>query len=198
MAQIASYFVSLAVVLSNSNYDGQRDFSEYDSNIYRYAKYIQDLNRGATKSLQSNPDDTTTDCYTSTTETNTLIEFMMTETNYVDDTITQSEFQENFQIMAFALMDEFEKCGVNEFLIVLDGALNNIPQTTSALTSAATQLALGYENKDTSIYIAVQGIVDAFAADDMEEVGEGAGLLISQILKYEAPGAVIQVQPTNA
>ena len=95
--------------------------------------------------------------------------------------------------MAFALMDEFEKCGVNEFLIVLDGALNNIPQTTSALTSAATQLALGYENKDTSIYIAVQGIVDAFAADDMEEVGEGAGLLISQILKYEAPGAVIQV-----
>ena len=32
----------------------------------------------------------------------------------------------------------------------------------------------------------------------MVGIGQGAGLLISQILKYEAPGAVIQVQPTNA
>ena len=77
---------------------------------------------------------------------------MMTETNYPDNEITQALFQENFQIMAFALMDEFEKCGVNEFLIVLDGALNNIPQTTSALSSAATQLAIGFQTKDTSIY----------------------------------------------
>ena len=100
--------------------------------------------------------------------------------------------------MAFALMDEFEECGVNEFLIVLDGALNNIPQTTSALTSAATQLALGYENQDTSLYIGIADIQTAFANDDMVGVGQGAGLLISQILKYEAPGAVIDVQPTTA
>ena len=153
MAQIASYIMGLAVVLSNSYYDGQRDFSDYESNLKRYTQYVEDLNRGATKSLQSNPDDTTTDCYTATTETNSLISFMMDETNYPDNEIEQALFQENFQIMAFALMDEFEKCGVNEFLIVLDGALNNIPQTTSALTSAATQLALGYEEKDTSLYI---------------------------------------------
>ena len=80
---------------------------------------------------------------------------MMDETNYPDNEITQALFQENFQIMAFDAMDEFEKCGVNEFLIVLDGALNNIPQTTSALTSAATQLAIGYQTKDTSIYLGV-------------------------------------------
>jgi hypothetical protein len=43
-------------------------------------------------------------------------------------------------------MDEFEKCGVNEFLIVIDGAFNNLPQTFAALNSAGTQLALGYEN----------------------------------------------------
>ena len=198
MAQAVGWLAGLAVVFSNSNYEGQRDFSDYDSNIVRYTNYIQDLNRGATKSLQSNPNDTSTDCYISTTETNALIDYMMTDSNYADNEITQSEFQENFQIMAFALMDEFEKCGVNEFLIVLDGALNNIPQTTSALTSAATQLALGYENQDTSLYIGIADIQTAFANDDMEGVGEGLGLLVSQILKYEAPGAVIQVQPTNA
>ena len=198
MSQFFGWLAGLAVVFSNTNYEGQRDFEDYESNIVRYTTYIQNLNRGATKSLQSNPNDTTTDCYTSTTETNALIDYMMTETNYVDNEISQSEFQENFQIMAFALMDEFENCGVNEFLIVLDGALNNIPQTTSALTSAATQLALGYENQDTSLYIGIADIQTAFANDDMEGVGEGLGLLVSQILKYEAPGAVIQVQPTNA
>lgn len=100
--------------------------------------------------------------------------------------------------MAFALMDEFEKCGINEFLIVADGALNNIPQTTSALTSLATQLALGYENQDTSIYIAMADINAARSASNMEELGEGVGLLLGQILKYEAPDTRIEVQPTSA
>jgi hypothetical protein len=33
-------------------------------------------------SLQANPDDATTDCYTATTETNSLIDFMMRAENY--------------------------------------------------------------------------------------------------------------------
>ena len=88
-------------------------------------------------------------------------------------------------------MDEFEKCGINEFLIVIDGALNNTPQIFSALNSAGTQLALGWENQDTSIYYAFEDIMGAVAAEDMESLGKGLGLLVSQILKYEAPGVVI-------
>lgn len=94
-------------------------------------------------------------------------------------------------------MEEFENCGVNEFLIVLDGALNNMPQFSAALSSTATQLALGWENQDTSIYYAIADIQEAFENEDMVSLGEGTGLLISQILKYEAPGAVIEVQPTG-
>ena len=92
MAQAVGWLAGLAVVFSNSNYEGQRDFSDYDSNIVRYTNYIQDLNRGATKSLQSNPNDSTTDCYGATTETNSLISYMMDETNYEDNEITQGEF----------------------------------------------------------------------------------------------------------
>ena len=84
---------------------------------------------------------------------------MMTDSNYSTGQINQSEFSEKAQIFLFQLMDEFEKCGINEFLIVLDGALNNIPQTVSAFNSAATQAALGYENKDTSIYLALEEIM---------------------------------------
>ena len=71
---------------------------------------------------------------------------MMTDSNYSTGVINQSEFSEKAQIFLFQFMDEMEKCGINEFLIVLDGALNNIPQTVSAFNSAATQIALGYEN----------------------------------------------------
>ena len=100
--------------------------------------------------------------------------------------------------MAFAGMEEFEKCGVNEFLIVFDGALTNLPQTAAAFSSAGTQLVLGYENQDTSIYYAMKDIQDAFEQDDMVRLGKGCGLLASQILKYEAPGAVIEVSPTGS
>lgn len=90
------------------------------------------------KSLQSNPNDTDTDCYTSTVASNLLINDMFDEEQYKGGAINQEEFTEKFQISLFELMDEFEKCGVNEFLIVIDGALNNIPQTVSAFNSAAT------------------------------------------------------------
>ena len=99
--------------------------------------------------------------------------------------------------MAFAAMDQFENCGINEFLIVIDSALNNIPQTVSAFNSAATQVVLGYETKDTSIYYAIDDITAAAGTEDWQALGQGVGLLISQILKYEAPGAVIQVSPTT-
>ena len=95
-------------------------------------------------------------------------------------------------------MEQFENCGVNEFLIVIDGALNNIPQTVSAINSTATQIALGYEKHDTSIYFAFDDLAASYQVDDMVALGEGLGLLVSQILKYEAPGAVIEVSPTSA
>ena len=100
--------------------------------------------------------------------------------------------------MLFALMDEFENCGFNELMIMLDGASNNLPQTASALSSAATQIALGYETKDTSIYLGVADLQAAADSEDYEGLGKGAYLLLSQILKFEAPGAVIQVSPTSA
>ena len=116
---------------------------------------------------------------------------MFSAETYTDGVINSNEFQDRLQIVAFQVMDEFEACGINEFLIVIDGALNNTPQIFSAVNSAITQIALGWENKDTSIYYAVDDIMGAVAKEDMESLGMGVGLLVSQILKYEAPGVVI-------
>ena len=45
-----------------------------------------------------------------------------------------------------------------QFLIALDGMLSNIPQATAAAVNIATQVGTGFENQDTSIYIAWEKI----------------------------------------
>lgn len=105
-------------------------------------------------SFQANPDDTSSGCFTATTESNELIEFMFTETNYIDETFSQSEFTENFQITAFSVMDQFEQCGVVEFLTVFDNAASRIPQMSAAFASFGTQVGLGWETHDTSAWLA--------------------------------------------
>ena len=150
-----------------------------ESTVERYSRYLQDFNKGSMKALQTNPDDDTTTCVTKTVETNVLVDILFKGENYSNGAINQAEFTEKAQITTFALMDQFENCGVNGFLIVLDGALNDIPRTTSALSSAGTQLALGYETKDTSLYLAVEEMETAANSEDFEKLGEGAILLVS-------------------
>ena len=74
--------LSQLIVLGRSRYEGQRPLSDYESNVTRYSNYLQDLNRGFMQSLQANPNDTTTDCYVTTTTTNTEIAYMMDGANY--------------------------------------------------------------------------------------------------------------------
>ena len=100
-AVVGAILGAITVFSSNSRSDDIRPLSDYPSNITRYSKYVQGLNRGCTKSLQSNPNDTETDCYIATTATNLLIDDMFNKDNYVGGAISQAEFQEKFQVMAF-------------------------------------------------------------------------------------------------
>ena len=162
-----------------------------ETTIYRYQGYLQEMNRGAMASFQANPDDSGSGCSQVTGETNTLIEFMFTETNYVDETFNQDEFIENFQIMAFSMMDQFEQCGVVEFLTVFDNAASKLPQMTSAFATFGTQVGLGWETHDTSAWLAFADIQEAYDANNQEEWAEGVGLLVSQILKFQADAASV-------
>ena len=177
-----------------------RTLDPYDGStttIYRYQGYLQEMNTGAMKSFQADPTDTTTGCATITGETNTLIEYMFNEDNYTDATFSQDEFIENGQIMAFAMMDQFEQCGVIEFLTVFDAAASKLPQTMSAFASFGTQIGLGWETHDTSAWLAFAEIQEAYENNDQEEWAQGMGLLISQILKFQADGASVDVAPTG-
>ena len=170
---------------------------EEESTVERYSRYLQNMNVGAMRSLQSNPDDLDTDCYANTAATNVLINEMFDVTNYTDGEINQAEFLEKFQVMSIVGMEQFEACGVNELLILFDGALNDLPRTISSLSNAATQIGVGWTDRNTAIYYSYEDIANAWGTEAYEELGYGLMLMLGQLLKYEAPGAVVEVSPTR-
>ena len=122
-----AFFIATQLAYGFAKWESRQDPMSDVTTIYRYQGYLQEMNTGAMKSFQSNPDDIESGCYTLTAESNTLIEFMFDENNYVDATFNESEFTENAQITAFAVMDQFEECGVVQFLTLFDSAASKIP-----------------------------------------------------------------------
>ena len=115
-----------------------------------------------------------------------------------------------------------EACGVNSILMILDSALETAPGAVSSLTNTATQLALGWTEYSTSagftsdsyeptiaFYKGLKQLEEAnLMADDKDatttgtmkvaQIGQALGLLVSQVLKYEAPSASVEVNPTSS
>merc|ERR1719183_1807178 len=50
-------------------------------------------------------------------------------------------------------MEEFDKCGFNNYLVTLDTAVSQAPQTLGSFSNLGTQLWTGRANQDTSAYI---------------------------------------------
>jgi hypothetical protein len=128
---------------------------ETETTVERYSRYLQNLNSGATKSFQANINAVNSTCTQKITATNLLISDMFNAKTYKTGEISQADFLDKFQIMSFAGMDQFEQCGVNQFMIQLDSATNDLSNFGAVIGSVTTQLAIGFDKKDTSIYFAV-------------------------------------------
>ena len=86
-------------------------------------------------------------------------------------------------------MQEFDKCGYNNFLVVMDGALSKLPQLIGSVSNGATQAASSDATMQTSL---AKGFEDArdnfdYKNTDWEKFGQGYQLALSSLLKYEAP-----------
>ena len=169
-----------------------------ETNIERYARYLRSFNMGFMRSLQSNPDDLETKCVEKTKQTNVKIEAMFKDANYSTGKINQAEFLQFVQISSIALMDQFESCGTNNFLMIFDSGLNQLPSTIGSLVSTGTMAGTGWEKRDSAIFIAYDGLINGWNTVDWEKIGMSTSLLLSQILKYEAPNATVPVSPTSA
>ena len=146
--------------------------------------------------MQSNPSDTSTQCYTDTMLTNESLIDMSDTTAYLsaDGYYQEDVFFNLLQVTQIQFVKQLESCNYMQFLISLDGMLSNLPQATAAAVNMATQLATGFENQDTSVYISVSKFSEGYN-DSMnwETFGQAFQLFLSQLLKVSAGDTDITV-----
>lgn len=79
MFAVVGQIVATFAIMTNINKKAEM---EEESTLERYSRYLQEMNIGGMKSMQSNPDDLETDCYAKTLETNDLFDPMFKDEYY--------------------------------------------------------------------------------------------------------------------
>lgn len=150
---------------------------------------------------QSNPDDTNTDCYRNTEETNTYLvnELAAFDTYMTGNGFNAAVFADKAQVALMKFNKQMTSCSYIEFLMSLDAMLNNTPQFASAASNLGTQLVTGWSDQSTSVYLSVNRVQEAFADGyNGEKLGQGIQLFLSQLLKVQAGESDFDVVPTSA
>ena len=82
--------------------------------------------------------------------------------------------------------------------MIFDSGLNQLPSTIGSLVSTGTMAGTGWDKRDSAIFIAYDELIDGWNTVNWEKIGMSTSLMLSQILKYEAPNATVPVAPTSA
>ncbi len=148
--------------------------------------------------MQAEPSDTDNDCYQTTAQTNALLVKAFDFDDFSTGGFDVAEFVEKSQIAFIKGVEELDDCGYNKYLIAFDTFTNNIPQATAAGANLVTQVATGWSDSDTSIFISYNKMKDAVNNDwDIEGISASVQLGFSQLLKVDAQPIEINVTPTN-
>ena len=168
--------------------------------LERYAGYMANINTGGMLALSANPSDEDTECQDSVNAVNFKLVSLATGSSYTTGELNTAELLEKFQTMSFDFMDELDKCGGNEFNIVMDDFSNNWMVAVGGGLSLATQIGTGWANRDSSAWIAYDTMTRNRGTNDYsyKDLGEGIIMGLSQIIKFEGPALNIEVAPTNA
>lgn len=163
------------------------------------------LNLGMMSYMQANPDDKKNFCYQSTEATNADLLLLFDIGDYMVGGFNSNNFANQLKIMNIKFMQQMEDCNYTQFLIALDGMLNNIPNAVASLMNTATQIGTGWSSQDQSIYIAVDMFKKGWNASNANHgeekfklYGQGFQLAMSQILKISAPAITVEATPTSA
>jgi hypothetical protein len=144
-------------------------------------------------------DDKTTDCYVASNATGAKIKYAFNLYNYAGGSFNPADFLNMGQVAGILLMQEFDKCGYNNFLVVMDQALSKLPQLIGSISNGATQAAGNSGEAQTSL---AKGFEKAnknfkYKDTDWEQFGQGYQLALSSLLKYEAPDVYQDVTFTS-
>ena len=139
------------------------------------------MNKGIMSQMQANPDDQNNDCYWRTEETNALLLDMFDFTDYVLGGFDVGSFFDKTKVMNISLMQELEACQYNEYLVKIDFMLNYFPNAVASGSNLLMQLLTGFSDGDTSFYISLDLLGEAWDAEsfDYEKFGRSVQLMLA-------------------
>ena len=155
------------------------------------------FNTGMMKAMQQDMTDTTTDCIVQAEVVNTEFAALFSSVAYSGGSVNFGELMEYGQVLLIQLMDQFEKCNFNNFLVQLDLAMSKIPQLVGSVSNLGTQIATGFSAKDTTVFLAFADFSTAWSAKDWDSMGTQFQLFVSQLLKVEASASKQDVVPVG-
>ena len=76
------------------------------------------------------------------------------------------------QIVAMNLMTQYDDCKYTGFLVQLDQFMSNIPQVAGSASNLVTQVATGFTDSNTPVFISFDQIKAAYNDDDWNGIGK--------------------------
>jgi len=107
------------------------------------------------------------------------------------------QLMENGQVILIQLMDQFDKCNFNNYLVQLDLAMSQLPQLVGSVSNLATQVGTGWSNADTTVFLAYNDFKTTWDQSDYSGMGTQFQLFLSQLLKVEAPATKQDITPVG-
>lgn len=166
---------------------------------------LSSWNSGLMKSFQTNPDDTTTNCYIYTQTANNALVALFDFVNYDEAKYDFFESLDKYSVMQIDLMAAAEECGFKEYMTKIDQMFSSWDTLIGAGTNALVDVILAY-TLDTSDarsvnYTGGNGgtpiikawtveIIPAFPANDWanndwELFGQGFMTFLSALIKFQ-------------
>jgi len=160
---------------------------------------LASFNLGMMSSMQADITATDTDCYAAADDAGTEIKSAFNLNNYAGGQFQPADFINLGQVVGIKLMEEFDKCGYNNFLVTLDIALSKIPQLVGTFANGATQTGANSDELQTSLAKGAQGLQQGFDYKDTnwQQYGADAQLALASLLKYESPDVFEDVSFTS-
>ena len=128
-----------------------------------------------------------TTCVIAAIETSDELFKLLDFAGYLSGGFNLGTFMQSINVMLIKLMAQQERCGVNELYIMWDTIMSSVAAVSGAAVNLIIMVGVGYANSDTAPYKAYGMWTTAYDSFDWLLFGRGFQLLMSQIVKYDAP-----------
>ena len=70
------------------------------------------------------------------------------------------------------MMTQYTNCGMNNYLVKLDGTMSNLPEFFGTVGNLGTQIATGWSKENTPVFISWKTIKSAWNKSDYAGIGK--------------------------